>query len=188
MATPPRWQKIAGWLLKTKEGRRFVRWFIAKHGRELLGIVGTTIVDYVERWVLAGERRHAVVLEVHPDGFVQVYGKDISVVVVNRLDCDDRLKTTEEEYHRLGLRGKHRDIYGDARYLRAMANVQRVTIEQEHSRAMLPKRMKEEVAWRRVERVIEHPAGFMIKRAVLGMDWDTMPDAGIDRSSKTSPS
>lgn len=166
-----RWTQSEKWLLTSKDGRRFLRWFIARNWRTILGEYGARLTEYVEEWILKGKKRHAVVLELHPDGFVQVWGKDVSVVIVQRYDCMDGTKQAEEDLHRSRLRGDHQTVYGDARYLRASAKVSRETLQEAFERRARWELSEQEVAWRRVENVIRHPAGFLV-RDLCGISQD----------------
>lgn len=181
-----RWTQSEKWLLASKDGRRFLRWFIARNWRSILGEYGTRLTEYVEEWILKGKKRHAVVLELHPDGFVQVWGKDVSVVIVQRYDCMDGTKQAEEDLHRSRLKGDHQTVYGDARYLRASAKVTRETLQEAFERRARWELSEQEVAWRRLENVLRHPAGFLV-RELCGISQGTTREELIATFCETSP-
>ena len=81
------------------------------------------------------------IIELHADGFVQVYGpRHLRVVIINRMDVDDdpvairaTMATLAEEYHTLELPRPHREFYGTNHVL-ATGNVCRRTPESDRRR------------------------------------------------------
>lgn len=130
-------------LLSGGWAKEFVQWFFSRNSRWVLENFGQWINE------VAWRRKEPVVVEIHPDGYIEVYGNGVSVYVVNRLECEDEVRTSEEEYHRSKMPKRHSEVYGDARYRRASANVECQPIGEYFGRIAKISRAKKEIEWRK---------------------------------------
>mgnify|MGYP007071565199 CR=1 FL=1 len=82
------WRALARWLLESKTGKRFVRWFVKKHWRALLGTEwGAEFHDWVQ-WQCHRdnpEMTKVIVVEFEQPDTVRVYGVGVSVCFVSRV-------------------------------------------------------------------------------------------------------
>lgn len=109
----------ARWILKTEEGIRFQKWFLKNHWKQWLGgKVGQIFAEFVARKTLTNDRHNhvPVVIEISSDGGIRVYGYGANVRIINLVrSWSIESEILAEEYAELQLRGKQREVYGDAR-------------------------------------------------------------------------
>lgn len=118
--------QLSDWLKNTKAGHRFQRWWLLRNWRTLLSSpLGQRLVQLVERGVLAADRHNwvPIVVEISSDGGVRVFGRAANVLIVNKLAVQsDAAECLAEEWIELSLKGKHREVYTDARCCLAMGH------------------------------------------------------------------
>lgn len=95
-------KQLEQWILKSASGWRFFNWFVRKNWERLLSSeIGYRfhewMHDQVEQETKDDGTRRRVVIEINPDGFVRVFGENLDVVFVHRLEVHSREAEVLEE-------------------------------------------------------------------------------------------
>lgn len=124
---------LEGWLIGTRQGWIVLHRVIRKHWKKLLATaIGARFVDFIEKRVIADERnRVPVVVEISADGYVRVFGKCVSAVIVTPIATSSlRGEVLAEDIAYWQLSQKHREVYLDARYVAATGSVICPTVQE----------------------------------------------------------
>lgn len=110
-------KQLAGWLLHTDQGLRFLSYFVRKFWKQILGTeVGAAAFEWIRQEIIKEEQQNItakrIVIERFPDGYMKVYGEKFDVVFIHRLlVTGDKAEILEEELSWINCPMRAKEVY-----------------------------------------------------------------------------
>jgi len=110
-------KQLAGWLLWSDQGQRFLSWLLRKHWKQILSTeAGFAASEWIRKKIIEEEQQSVagrrIVIERFPDGFLKVYAEKGDVVFIHRLAVSgDQAEVLEEQLASLNCPRRAREVY-----------------------------------------------------------------------------